>query len=136
VIALLIKWTITSIFTRKIHPHKTLDFKDYTPLELSIYNGIKNSHIFIAVKGKVFDVTMSAGYYGPGSSYKNFSGRDASRGLAKNSFESELLTGLDQPIDVLGDLTNEENETLNEWYQFFSNKYRHVGNLVCQPLEK
>jgi hypothetical protein len=59
--------------------------------------------------------------------YGNFAGRDASRGMAKQSFDSgrplshtapsiadpicdriEMLTPIDQPLDKLGDLTPEE----------------------------
>jgi membrane-associated progesterone receptor component len=62
--------------------------------------------------------------------YGNFAGRDASRGLAKASFDADMLTDLDKPIDLLQDLTDEERGALDEWAAFFQGKYRHVGALV------
>jgi membrane-associated progesterone receptor component len=62
--------------------------------------------------------------------YENFSGRDASRGMAKHSFDLEMLQDLNMPIDELKDLNNEERESLREWEEFFSSKYPVVGKLV------
>lgn len=88
---------------------KKIELKDYTPKELSKFNGVSDSKIYISVNRKIYDVTMSAGFYGPGSAYENFAGRDATRGLAKNSFDDELLTDVDLPIDPVDDLTAEGN---------------------------
>ena len=44
-----------------------------------------------------------------------FAGRDASRGLAKQSFEEDMLTPLDQEIDSLSDLTKAEWDNLLGW---------------------
>ncbi|KAH8556919.1 hypothetical protein BGW37DRAFT_416514, partial [Umbelopsis sp. PMI_123] len=49
--------------------------------------------------------------------------RDASRGLAKNSFDLEMLTDDDKPIDKLEDLNKDEWDSLREWEQHFANKY-------------
>ena len=86
--------------------------------------------IYLCVKNQVFDVSSKPGFYGPGGMYENFAGRDASRGLAKNSFDQNVLTPLDQPIDLLKDLNDEEKQALDEWEQFFINKYTLVGHLV------
>lgn len=50
--------------------------------------------------------------------------------MAKHSFEKEMLTDLDKPIDLLEDLNQEERQALDEWEQFFTNKYTCVGTLV------
>lgn len=52
------------------------------------------------------------------------------RGMAKHSFDKEMLTDLDKPIDELKDLNQEERNALDEWEQFFTNKYTMVGRLV------
>ncbi|KAG7193855.1 Membrane-associated progesterone receptor component 1 [Scheffersomyces spartinae] len=101
----------------------------FTPKTLARYNGIDNPRIFIAVKKRVFDVTQGATFYGPGGPYENFAGRDASRGLALNSFELSCLTSIDEPIDTLTGLTKEELESLDSWEQHFDNKYKVVGTL-------
>lgn len=57
-----------------------------------------------------------------GGMYGNFAGRDASRGLAKNSFDAEMLTDINEPIDELKDLDKDERGSLMEWAAFFENK--------------
>lgn len=101
----------------------------FTPKTLAQYNGTDNARIFIAVRNKVFDVTQGATFYGPGGPYENFAGRDASRGLALNSFDLACLTPIDQPIDALADLSKEELESLDSWEQHFESKYKVVGTL-------
>ncbi|KAG2730967.1 hypothetical protein G9P44_006116 [Scheffersomyces stipitis] len=101
----------------------------FTPQTLVKYNGVDSPKVFIAVKGRVFDVSQGASFYGPGGPYANFAGRDASRGLAFNSFEKICLTPIDQPIDKLEDLTEGEKESLNNWEEHFENKYPIVGTL-------
>jgi membrane-associated progesterone receptor component len=105
-------------------------FKTYTPKELFQYNGKNNSKIYLAVCGKVFDVSRKPDFYGPGGMYENFAGRDASRGLAKNSFLPETLTDIEKPIDKLEDLSLEEKRSLEDWFQFFEGKYSVVGELI------
>ncbi|KAI9598255.1 hypothetical protein BDF19DRAFT_431831 [Syncephalis fuscata] len=63
----------------------------------------------------VYDVTPGRNFYGPEGPYGNFAGHDASRGLAKGSFDLEMITPLDQPIDSLENLTTDEWEALNDW---------------------
>ena len=40
--------------------------------------------------------------------YGNFAGRDASLGMAKQSFDEDMLTPLDQPLNKLDGLTMDE----------------------------
>jgi len=48
---------------------------------------------------------MIPGADGP---YGNFAGRDASRGMAMQSFDEDMLTPLDQPLDKLDGFTMDE----------------------------
>ena len=80
--------------------------------------------------GSVYDVTSGKSFYGPGGPYENFGGKDASRGLAKGSFEEDMLTDTDAKIDGLEDLTEEEWGVLKGWKEHFGNKYLLVGELV------
>lgn len=95
------------------HPD-TVEWTKYTPRTLAVFDGTGNtsdsdgSRILLAINRKVFDVTKGKNFYGPGGPYGNFAGRDASRGMAKQSFDLEMLTPLDQPIDKLEDLTPSE----------------------------
>lgn len=89
--------------------------------------------VYLAVRGRVFDVTSGRNFYGPGGPYENFAGRDASRGLACHSFDEEMLTkDLDGPLDKLEGLGSEEMESLQGWEERFDSKYMVVGKLVAQ----
>ncbi|KAM7192939.1 cytochrome b5-like heme/steroid binding domain containing protein [Naviculisporaceae sp. PSN 640] len=106
-------------------------FRTFTPRTLLPYNGENGMPVYLAVRGRVFDVTRGRNFYGPGGPYANFAGRDASRGLACGSFDEEMLTkDLDGPLDTLADLGRDEMEALQGWEERFSEKYLVVGKLV------
>ncbi|KAF9331460.1 hypothetical protein BG006_005688 [Podila minutissima] len=109
----------------------TLVFREYTPKELSEFDGrTPDARILMAVNGKVFDVTRGKQFYGPDGPYGNFAGRDASRGLAMNSFDKSMLAPLDGPIDKLEDLKEDERSSLEDWEVLFDGKYQLVGKLI------
>lgn len=62
-------------------------------------------------------------FYGPGGPYALFAGKDASRALAKMSFEEKDLTG-----DISG-LGAFEMEALQDWEYKFMSKYVKVGSI-------
>lgn len=62
-------------------------------------------------------------FYGPGGPYALFAGKDASRALAKMSFEEKDLTG---DISGLGPF---ELEALQDWEYKFMGKYVKVGTI-------
>jgi membrane-associated progesterone receptor component len=106
-------------------------FRTFTPPDLFPYNGLNGMPVYLAVRGKVFDVTPGRNFYGPGGPYANFAGRDASRGLAFGSFDEDMLTkDLDGPLDTLEDLNEEQLEALQGWEERFLEKYLVVGKLV------
>ncbi|KAG5352171.1 hypothetical protein C0989_003371 [Termitomyces sp. Mn162] len=95
----------------KSHPPTVL-FKNYSPKTLEPFNGKDGGRILLAINGIVFDVTAGRNFYGPSESatygmYGNFAGRDASRGMAKQSFDI-----VDQPIDSLEDLKPDEIDNM------------------------
>ena len=101
----------------------------FYPRTLYKFNGHDNEKIFIAIKGKVYDCTTGRQFYGPSGPYSNFAGRDASRGLAKNSFDMDVIRDWNEPMDDLSDLTPKENEILDGWAEFFEKKYPCIGTL-------
>ena len=105
-------------------------FTTYTPRTLHPFNGADDPRVLLAVGGHVYDVSAGRGFYGPGGPYANFAGRDASRGLAMNRFDADMLTDPDKPLDRLLDLTDEERASLREWAAHFEGKYLLVGRLV------
>lgn len=62
-------------------------------------------------------------FYGPGGPYALFAGKDASRALAKMSFEDKDLTS-----DLTG-LGVFELEALQDWEYKFMSKYVKVGTI-------
>ena len=77
--------------------------------------------VYLAVRGKVFDVTSGRNFYGPGGPYENFAGRDASRGLACGSFDEDMLTkDLSGPLDDLSGLGQDEMQALQDWEDRFT----------------
>lgn len=49
-------------------------FRIYTKEEISQYNGVEKSELYLVILGNVFDVTKGAKYYGPGGNYHIFVG--------------------------------------------------------------
>ncbi|KAI3758385.1 hypothetical protein L6452_05946 [Arctium lappa] len=67
---------------------------------------------------------MSRMFYGPGGPYALFAGKDASRALAKMSFEEKYLNG--------------DLDALQDWEYKFMSKYvkvRSIKNLEAVALE-
>ncbi|KAI0942484.1 hypothetical protein AcW1_003104 [Taiwanofungus camphoratus] len=121
----------------KAHP-PTLLYQTYTPRTLEPFNGQDGKRILLAISGVVYDVTAGRNFYGPDGMYANFAGRDASRGMAKQSFDTgahpaqtgllissptlplcsaEMLTPVDQPLDKLDDLTPDEIDNMKGTYE-------------------
>lgn len=108
-------------------------YRTYTPTSLIEFNGEQDRPVYLAVRGRVFDVTPGRSFYGPGGPYENFAGRDASRGLAFQSFDRDMLTeDLKAPLDDLKDLQEEQLENLQNWEERFQEKYLIVGKLVAE----
>ncbi|GKT54703.1 membrane-associated progesterone receptor component 1 [Colletotrichum tofieldiae] len=106
-------------------------FRAFNPRTLLPFTGENNTPVYVAVRGRVFDVTAGRNFYGPGGPYANFAGRDASRGLACGSFDEDMLTeDLDGPLDTLEGLGPDEMEALQGWEETFDSKYLVVGRLV------
>eukprot|EP01018_Ginkgo_biloba_P006730 Gb_40856 [translate_table: standard] len=98
---------------------------EFTEEELRKYNGTDSSKpIYVAIKGRVFDVSSGKSFYGPGGSYAMFAGRDASRALGKMSKnEEDICASLDG-------LTEKEIGVLEDWEKKFEAKYPVVGRVV------
>ncbi|KAJ1981502.1 Dihydrodipicolinate synthase [Dimargaris verticillata] len=112
------------------HP-ESIEFKAYTYSDLVRFNGKQeDGKIFLAVNGKVFNVTNGAKFYGPQGPYGNFAGRDASRGLAKGSFEADVIPAVDGPVDPLDDLDADERSALLDWEKLFISKYPQIGTVA------
>ncbi|KAL0358969.1 UNVERIFIED_CONTAM: Membrane steroid-binding protein 1 [Sesamum angustifolium] len=92
--------------------------------ELKEYDGSDpKKPLLMAIKSQIYDVSQSRMFYGPGGPYALFAGKDASRALAKMSFEEKDLNG-----DLTG-LGVFELEALQDWEYKFMSKYVKVGTV-------
>lgn len=104
------------------------DLPEYTLSELACHNGsIEGGKIYVALNGKIFDVSKDRKQYSPGGSYKMLAGRDASRAFATLSFEADSLRS---DYDDLSDVNDIQRNNLYEWESIFSQKYSIVGRVV------
>jgi predicted heme/steroid binding protein len=128
-----------------------------TPQQLKKYDGSDPTiPLYLAINGSIYDVSKGRNFYGPGGSYKWFSGVDASRAFVTTCFEEDrtsdlrgaelMYIPLDNPeVDDLytsGELkVQKEKErrsaklqvekALKHWVDFFENspKYPKVGTV-------
>ncbi|TYH92930.1 hypothetical protein ES332_A13G218800v1 [Gossypium tomentosum] len=98
---------------------------DLTPQQLIQFNGSDPSKpIYVAINGRIYDVTAGKSFYGPGGAYSMFAGKDASRALAKMSKnEEDVCPNIDG-------LSEKEMDVLNDWVKKFEAKYPVVGRVV------
>lgn len=102
-----------------------LKVMELSPQQLNAYDGTDPSKpIYVAVKGRIFDVTTGDSFYGPGGAYAMFAGKDASRALAKMTKSEEEITS------SLEGLSEKEMGVLNDWEKKFEAKYPIVGRVV------
>ncbi|KAL3424273.1 cytochrome b5-like Heme/Steroid binding domain-containing protein [Phlyctema vagabunda] len=83
-------------------------------------NGNDGNPCYVAIKGKVFDVSANS-MYKVGGSYHVFAGHDASRALGMTSTKAEDVRPDWQ------DLGEKEKGVLNDWFTFFSKRYNIIG---------
>ncbi|KAM0246269.1 hypothetical protein ACHAQJ_010288 [Trichoderma viride] len=82
--------------------------------------GTNGEKSYVAIKGKIYDVSGNK-MYQPGGSYHVFAGKDASRALGLTSVKPEDV----QPN--WQDLSDKEKGVLEDWITFFSKRYNVVG---------
>lgn len=102
--------------------------QDFTLEQLRPYDGVNSDgRVLMGVLGRVFDVSASSEFYGPGGPYSVFSGRDASRALATFSVDKSQFK---DEHDDLSDLTPSQLSSVKEWEMQFLEKYAVVGKLL------
>eukprot|EP00918_Siedleckia_nematoides_P078882 GHVU01172702.1.p1 GENE.GHVU01172702.1~~GHVU01172702.1.p1 ORF type:complete len:202 (+),score=22.33 GHVU01172702.1:243-848(+) len=102
-----------------------------TVSQLARYDGrsrIPGNPIYISVMGVVYDVTShptGRDFYGPGSSYNVFAGRDATYCLATMSLDGKMTNQLSS----LKSISISESQTLFNWVERYDSKYKVVAYL-------
>ncbi|KWU46102.1 cytochrome b5 [Rhodotorula sp. JG-1b] len=107
---------------KELDPPKDTPF---TKEELAKNDGRdENTPIYVAIKGRIYDVSAKRDMYGPGCGYHVFVGKDASRGLGKSSLKPE------DAVSDYSTLTAEEQQVLDDWEKYFQKRYNIVGRVV------
>ncbi|CAG9831907.1 unnamed protein product [Diabrotica balteata] len=96
----------------------------FTKDDLKLYNGVEKPQLYLAVLGKVYDVSRGHKHYGPNQQYNVFVGCDASRSFVTGKFNKEELS------DDVVDLSKEELRSLNHWAKFYKSSYEQVGKVI------
>lgn len=89
--------------------------------------GYATAPIYLGAGDKVYDVSFGGvGFYGPTGGYKGFAGKDASRALAKMSFDAADLENTS-----VDDLEDKQKKILDDWIKTFGEKKKYpvVGKL-------
>ncbi|GKY92610.1 hypothetical protein MPSEU_000231100 [Mayamaea pseudoterrestris] len=101
--------------------------------ELQTKNGKDSNEMWLSILGEVYDVSEGKQYYGEGSPYNIFLGRDASASFVTGNFTEagakQSLLELDPPVKLT---------QLDDWKKFYedSDKYHFVGVLEGDLYDK
>ncbi|XP_066296904.1 neuferricin-like [Branchiostoma lanceolatum] len=103
----------------------------FTSQQLSKYTGKSGSpELYLAIMGKVFDVTKGERYYGLKGGYSFFTGRDGTRAFVTGDFtEAGLVDNVDglEWRDLIG---------IEEWVQTYEKEYKYAGKLIGRYYDK
>lgn len=105
---------------------QTESIKLFTKQELASYNGENGGPVYLALLGRVYDVSDGIHLYGRGCSYSYFAGRDASVSFITGEFENFIEDEADdvislEPSQLLG---------LSNWQKFYESRYVYKGKLI------
>jgi membrane-associated progesterone receptor component len=103
----------------------------FTLNQLLEYDGKQRQEIYVAICGRVYDVSSAPEFYGAGGSYETFAGRDISRAAAKFSTELQYLEDPHTEHLSMG-----EKESLNDYLWRFDSKYEIVGTTEYPRVSK
>ena len=104
----------------------------FTFEELASYN--VEDVLYLSIKGRVYDVSAGAKFYGPGGPYHVFVGTDASRAFATACRDfDDKENCLTSNLDIL---TPKQLRELDKWVELYElhDRYHIVGRLVQDPV--
>jgi len=101
--------------------------------ELAKKNGEDSDELWLGILGKVYDVTEGKQFYGKGSPYSIFVGRDGSAAFATGDFTPEGAAK-----SIFETLTPQQLLAVSDWTQFYEKeeKYKFVGVLEGELYDK
>ncbi|CAG0897190.1 unnamed protein product [Darwinula stevensoni] len=101
-----------------------------TPEELALMTDRDEKPIYLALLGRIYDVSAGRKRYGPGGSHAFFTGRDGSRAFVTGDFTDASLT------DEVSGLSVQDYRRLDEWSDFYDREYEYIGKVVWRLYDK
>ncbi|XP_067002028.1 neuferricin isoform X2 [Anabrus simplex] len=95
----------------------------FTADELKIYTR-EETGLYLAILGRVYDVSEGKEFYGQKGHYRHFTGRDGSRAFVTGDFTESGLT------DHVLDLPSEDLLSITSWVERYNQRYKYKGKLV------
>ncbi|XP_023411906.2 neuferricin isoform X1 [Loxodonta africana] len=100
-------------------------FRLFIAEELARYRGGPGDPgLYLALLGRVYDVSSGRRHYEPGAHYSGFAGRDASRAFVTGDYSEAGL------VDDVSDLSFSDMLTLQNWLSFYEKNYKFVGKVI------
>lgn len=99
--------------------------------ELEFATGEDGAPAYLAVRGRVYDVTAGEAFYGVGKPYHAFVGKDATRAFALGCTAPRCISSSTEG------LTEAQHKEIDRWIELYEthDKYTFVGMLVDDPLD-
>lgn len=98
-----------------------------TPEELASCDGLHDpdAPLWLAIKGRVYDVSAGRSFYGPGQRYHSFLGKDATRSFCTGCLEPACL------ISALAGVPERQQKEADRWVEYYEHhdRYTFVGRL-------
>eukprot|EP00039_Didymoeca_costata_P020562 m.341676 g.341676 ORF g.341676 m.341676 type:complete len:467 (+) comp20340_c0_seq1:83-1483(+) len=98
--------------------------------ELAKFNGEDDSPLYLAILGRIYDVSAGKSFYGPGRSYHHYIAKDATRSFATGCAKPECLVP-----SVVG-LSETQKREAYRWLELYEyhDKYKYIGRVEENPV--
>eukprot|EP00808_Paulinella_micropora_P008235 g10066.t1 len=106
----------------------------FTPEQLLEYSGQdENAPLYVAVRGRVYDVSAGRRFYGPGGQYHGFAGKDGTVEFGTGCRSERCF----QPSLTAEGLSHYERREADRWVDFFEkhDKYTFVGTVAAARVD-
>ncbi|KAL3792032.1 hypothetical protein HJC23_011197 [Cyclotella cryptica] len=106
--------------------------------QLEEMDGFDGAPLYLAIKGRVYDVSAGEKFYGDGKDYHEWVGKDASRSFGTGCRGGIDRTGMECLSSSLEGLTEKELKEIDRWVELYEthDKYTFVGHLVDDPVDE
>ncbi|KAL7476984.1 hypothetical protein ACHAW6_002811 [Cyclotella cf. meneghiniana] len=106
--------------------------------QLEEMDGFDGAPLYLAIKGRVYDVSAGEKFYSEGKEYHEWVGKDASRSFGTGCRGGVDRTGMDCLSSSLEGLTEKELKEIDRWLELYEthDKYTFVGHLVDDPVDE